>query len=108
MLGTNTYKHFFYALGGAARELVNQWNDDDRLRINRQLLAQATQTETGHWRFRIRCGPKYWHRIAKQMLSELCEREGIDWVDLSACIKLPERGRTFSKRRGEKSFTSHG
>ena len=102
------YSHYFYALGGAARELTNQWNDDDRIRINRQLLAKATQTDAGHWRIRIRCGSKYWHRIAKQMLRELAAREQIEWLDLSATVKLPEQGRSFSKTRGERAVFAHG
>ena len=46
--------------------------------------------------------------IAKQMLNELAAREGVDYVDLQASISLPERGRSFTKNRGEKHISAHG
>lgn len=102
------YRHFFRALQDASWAITRQEMHEERVRINREELSKATCSKTGSWRFRIRCGSKYWLPIAKQMLTELCQREGIEWADISATIRLPEPGRIFTKSRGEKAIHSHG
>ncbi len=69
---------------------------------------KAKKTKSGSWRFKVRGGSQYWHQMAKQMLNELAAREGVDYVDLQALISLPERGRSFTKTRGETHLWAHG
>ncbi len=105
----NRYRHFFKALQDASWGIARQERHEERVRINRKEVAKGSRGKGGHhWRFRIRCGPKYWHSIATQMLREICEREGIEWADISATIRLPEPGRIFTKSRGDKAIHSHG
>jgi protoheme ferro-lyase len=102
------YKHWLNAMRDAALAIQQHEFKTARLRANRDELAAAKKTKSGSWRFRVRCGSKYWQPIAKQMLNELAAREGVDYVDLQASISLPERGRSFTKSRGEKHISSHG
>jgi hypothetical protein len=102
------YKYWLNAMREAAIQLQQHELRMNRIQINREELAKAKQTKTGGWRFRIRCGSKYWHQIARMMLNELAAREAVEFVDLQATIELPERGRTFTKRRGEKNLWANG
>ena len=102
------YKYWLNAMREAAIQLQQHELMMNRIQINREELAKAKQTKTGGWRFRIRCGSKYWHQIARMMLNELAEREAVKLVDLQATIELPERGRTFTKRRGENNLWANG
>jgi len=102
------YKYWLNAMREAAIQLQQHELMMNRIQINREELAKAKKTKTGGWRFRIRCGSKYWHQIARMMLNELAERETVKFVDLQATIELPEHGRTFTKRRGENNLWANG
>ena len=102
------YKHWLNAMRDAALAIQQHEFKTARIRANRDELAKAKKTKTGSWRFKVRGGSKHWHPMAKQMLNELAAREGVDYVELQASISLPERGRSFTKNRGEKHISSHG
>ena len=102
------YKHWLNAMRDAALVIQQHEFKQSRIRANRDELAKAKKTKSGSWQFKVRGGSQYWHQMAKQMLNELAAREGVDYVDLQALISLPERGRSFTKNRGEKHISSHG
>ena len=102
------YKHWLNAMRDAALAIQQHEFKTARLRANRDELAKAKKTKTGSWRFKVRGGSQYWHQMAKQMLNELAAREGVDYVDLQASISLPERGRSFTKTKGETHLWAHG
>ena len=102
------YKHWLNAMRDAALAIQQHEFKTARLRANRDELAKAKKNKSGSWEFKVRCGSNYWHSISMQMLNELAAREGVDLVDLQALIRLPERGRSFTKTRGETHLWAHG
>ena len=49
-----------------------------------------------------------WQRIALKKAKSECAARRIEWTDASVLVKLPERGRCFTKDPGYKSLVAQG
>ena len=51
---------------------------------------------------------KDWLRLATKKAKEECISQGVVWVDAHILVKLPEKGRCFTKQSGCTAFVSIG
>lgn len=74
---------------------------------NTAALAAATH-ENGTWKISIHGQGPSWRKTALAMIDKLAKRENVTSESLSVLIILPERGRIFTKARGENHLVAHG
>ena len=104
----NHYKYLLKAIKAAAIQQQAKEFQELRVEACRKELEKAKKTKSGSWTFKVRTGPKYWHSMARQMMNELAQREGVTYKDLQVTVSLPERGRSFTKNRGETAIWANG
>jgi hypothetical protein len=49
-----------------------------------------------------------WQRVATKRAQRIAEERGIEWRNAKVFVKLPERGRCFTKQPGQESLIAHG